>query len=201
MYNHVAQLHRNGRVFPIRGDLRKDKAIRSVSRAAKQANLPIRALYFSNAEQYFRYAEPFQENIDTLFSDEKSLVLRTKPKGKKDTNSDDYWYYIRPSIISERTCLTTSVQRCTDCSDTAQRLRVLRVERILSTRKYVPASERSSARGPPEISRLILGAWTSLHWLLIQGGRLLDQLFIHHSMDECPEMISPGSLVRLAPPI
>ena len=95
LYNRVADLHRKGRVFPIRGDLRKDKGLRSVSRAAKAAGIPVRAVYLSNAEQYFRYGDDFRENFNQLHGDDKSLILRTTPKGQKDTNSKDYWYYIQ----------------------------------------------------------------------------------------------------------
>ena len=95
LYNRVADVHRKGRVFPIRGDLRKDKGLRSVGRASKASGIPVRAIYLSNAEQYFRYGDDFRENFNQLNGDEKSLVLRTTPKGKKDTNSNDYWYYVQ----------------------------------------------------------------------------------------------------------
>ena len=68
--------------------------IRSVSRAAKQANLPIRALYFSNAEQYFRYAEPFRR-ISTHYSATKRASCSEPSKRKERHHPDDYWYYIQ----------------------------------------------------------------------------------------------------------
>ena len=94
-YDFVAKLHRDGRVFPTRGDLRKNGALLSVSQAAREAGLPIRALYLSNAEQYFKYDKPYIDNIAGLFTDTKSLILRTDPRGKKGTSSNDYWYFIQ----------------------------------------------------------------------------------------------------------
>ena len=94
-YDFVASLHHENRVFPIRGDLRKDVGLRSVSEAAKKAGVPIRTLYLSNAEQYFRYDKTFRENIAELYTDDKTLILRTNPRGEKGTNSDDYWYFLQ----------------------------------------------------------------------------------------------------------
>ena len=90
-YDFIVSLHREGRVHPLRGDLTKDKAVASISRAARNANLPVRVLYLSNAEQYFSFRAQYRKNIIGLPFDEKSVVLRTYPQTKTT-----YKYYIQP---------------------------------------------------------------------------------------------------------
>lgn len=76
-YDYVRNLWATGRVFPVRGDLTGELALRSVGAAAKKAGLPVRSLYLSNAEQYFDYTPAFRANIAALPFDERSVVLHT----------------------------------------------------------------------------------------------------------------------------
>lgn len=102
MYTKVADLHRGGRVFPIRGNLIGVKTMKSLSAAAKAADVPIRVLYVSNAEQYTKYPKTFRDNILGLHTDDRSVLLRTTPKGRRGSNSDDYWYYIQSFDLFKR---------------------------------------------------------------------------------------------------
>ena len=76
-YAYLAGLWRAGRVFPVRGDLTADQALRDVAAAARKSALPVRVLYLSNAEKYFPYGPDFKRSVAALPFDERSLVLRT----------------------------------------------------------------------------------------------------------------------------
>ena len=89
MYDYCVFLHKEGRVFPVRGDLTKDKTVKSISHAAKSANTPIQMVYLSNAEQYFPFDEVYRSNFLQTFWGADAMVLRTLPKGK------DYRYYVQ----------------------------------------------------------------------------------------------------------
>ena len=82
------------RVFILRGDLTADATMQAIATAAKRANLPVHALYLSNAEQYFPYHDGYRKNVLALPFDEKSLVLRTISWPQwgfaKDSNSYHY---------------------------------------------------------------------------------------------------------------
>lgn len=89
-FDHIRKLWVQGRVFPIRGDLTADLAMASIAKAAKDAGLPIRALYMSNAEQYFNWTKNFRSNIAGLPFDDKSTIVRTFPDGQRS-----YYYYVQ----------------------------------------------------------------------------------------------------------
>lgn len=76
-YAYLSGLWRAGRVFPVRGDLTADQALRDVAAAAQKASLPVRVLYLSNAEKYFPYGPGFKGSVLALPFDERSRVLRT----------------------------------------------------------------------------------------------------------------------------
>ncbi len=63
------------RVFP--GDLTRAETMNQISAALKQLNIPLRVLYFSNAEEFWHYPKPFREAIINMPFDEKSMVLRS----------------------------------------------------------------------------------------------------------------------------
>ena len=49
-----------------------------IADAARRMGVPVRIIYFSNAEEYFKaYTPAFRNNVTALPADEKSLVLRT----------------------------------------------------------------------------------------------------------------------------
>ncbi len=76
-YLHLRQLVLDGRVFAVRGDLTAKHTVLAIAAAAKQAALPVRTVYLSNAEQYFNYNEQTRKNLISLPMDEASVVLRT----------------------------------------------------------------------------------------------------------------------------
>ena len=77
-YNTVRNLWLWGRVFPIRGDLTAEVTMQDLARALDKAGVPLRALYLSNAEQYFKYTPTYRRNIVVQPFDDRSIVLRTQ---------------------------------------------------------------------------------------------------------------------------
>jgi hypothetical protein len=77
-YDYLKKLALENRIRPIKGNLNGDTTVLGIGEAARKMGVPIRILYFSNAEEYFRgYKEPFKKSFSALPVDEKSLVLRT----------------------------------------------------------------------------------------------------------------------------
>ncbi len=95
-YDFVRNLWRSGRIRPMVGDLLGERALVGIGEAAAAQGIPIRALYLSNAEQYWNYPKSFKENIQALHLDDRSRVLRTlaaKPQ------NGDYRYVAQPGDL------------------------------------------------------------------------------------------------------
>ncbi len=82
-YTYLHEMAKAGRIRADRGDLTKKGTMQSIAAAAKEMKLPIRIVYTSNAEEYFRYPETFRENILSLPTDDKSYMVRTMTSGAK----------------------------------------------------------------------------------------------------------------------
>ena len=89
MYDHLRKLYQNGNVYPVRGDLTQSITMKSISAAAEKAQIPVRVIYMSNAEQYFQYSDQYKQNFQGMYIDKNSLILRTLPAKKF------YRYYIQ----------------------------------------------------------------------------------------------------------
>lgn len=96
-YAYVRGLFQTGRVFPIRGDLTRDRALRDVATAARASGMTVRVLYLSNAERYFRYNDAFSANALALPFDERSQVIRTGGESSLgDAPADGHYrYYVQ----------------------------------------------------------------------------------------------------------
>ena len=77
LYQRIHNLAKTGRIRALKGDLNGSVTIQGISKAAKEMNVPVRICYFSNAEEYFFYEDVFKKNWSTIFSDSKSMILRT----------------------------------------------------------------------------------------------------------------------------
>lgn len=66
-----------GHASAVRGDLTAQNTMRAIGAAAHHAGLPVRSLYLSNAEQYFKYSKQVRANFLSLPVDENSVVVRT----------------------------------------------------------------------------------------------------------------------------
>ncbi|MDC0719827.1 LIC_10091 family protein [Nannocystis bainbridge] len=96
MYQYIRGMFLADRVRMMAGDLTGPNSLQSVGAAAKQFGLPVRLVYFSNAEEYFDYNRQFVANVEALIGDEQSLVLRTI-YSKKWIHADQLWaYQIQP---------------------------------------------------------------------------------------------------------
>jgi len=77
LYDHVRTLYSTGRVRVMVGNLAGSASVDTVGRAARSLDIPVRTVYFSNAEEYFKYRKDFVRSIRSLAADERSMVLRT----------------------------------------------------------------------------------------------------------------------------
>lgn len=82
-YNYIRTMIQKGRIMAVGGDLTGTKTLQSIAAAARRIGLPIRVLYMSNAEEYFRYPDTFRNNIISLPVDASSMVVRTATSGAK----------------------------------------------------------------------------------------------------------------------
>ena len=94
LYERARALHQGHRVIARNGDVTADGALRAVARAATRLHLPIRVIYFSNAEQFFRYGEELRESLDALPIDARSVVLRTFREPGAPYPPRDRWHYM-----------------------------------------------------------------------------------------------------------
>jgi hypothetical protein len=77
-YDAVRRAVAEGRVRPMLANLLERGAVLEIGQAARELGVPIRVLYLSNAEEYWkRYERQFRANVAALPFDERSLVVRT----------------------------------------------------------------------------------------------------------------------------
>lgn len=88
-YNYLRQMVLDGRIQAIVGDMNATVSFQQVSASAKRLNIPIRLVYFSNAEEYFRYPDGFRHNIENLYTDDLGFIVRTVTSGAKEFGFPD----------------------------------------------------------------------------------------------------------------
>jgi hypothetical protein len=93
-YAFVRALIQAGRVRPMVANLLEAKALPGIAAATRALGLPLRALYLSNAEQYWAYSATFRANMRALPFDDAALILRTL--GAHAINHD-YRYVTQPA--------------------------------------------------------------------------------------------------------
>lgn len=102
-FSWIVGMFKANRVFMVRGDLTADQTVLDIAAAAKAANLPVRVLYVSNAEAYFRpYPPSYLRNMAALPMDDRSVVIRTcgfKPDWSPDPL---YEYNVQPGDNFQR---------------------------------------------------------------------------------------------------
>lgn len=91
-YAYVRALVTGGRVRALLGNLLADKGISGVGEAARKLHVPIRAMYVSNAEQYWKFSDAYRKNIASLPFDAQSWLVRSQ--ASKPSNHD-YRYYLQ----------------------------------------------------------------------------------------------------------
>jgi hypothetical protein len=81
LFQVVRNLFLEDRVVAVRGDLTARRTLSDLATVLLAHRRVVRVLYLSNAEQYFRYAPAFRQNLLGLPYDAQSWILRTRPLG------------------------------------------------------------------------------------------------------------------------
>ncbi len=111
MYRHVRSLFEGGRVFARNGDVTVAGTLRAVGRACRQVGIPVRVVYFSNAEQFFLYTSDFVENMDALPTDSRSVVVRTIRHRDTPVAADGRWHFVVQDFTDFEARLATGAYR------------------------------------------------------------------------------------------
>lgn len=74
------------------GNLVGPSSLQSAAAAARALGVPVRVVYFSNAEEYFMYVPQFVANVEAFPVDDSSVVLRTI-YSKDWVHADQLWAY------------------------------------------------------------------------------------------------------------
>ncbi len=74
----------------------------------------MRVLYFSNAEQFFRYTDDFQTNVRSLPTDERTVVLRTFRNRRASYPRFDTWHYLTEPMTDFLERLAMGYRRSTE---------------------------------------------------------------------------------------
>jgi hypothetical protein len=77
------------------GDLTGDASLQTIAAACKALDVPVKVLYMSNAEEYFKYTKQFRQNMRAQPVDDATMVLRTI-YSKKWEHADLWAYQIQP---------------------------------------------------------------------------------------------------------
>lgn len=93
-YAYMRALFRAGRVVARTGDVTSTDTLRDVARSAKALGVPVRVVYFSNAEQFFPYTDGFIANMKALPTDQRSVVVRTIRHRRIANAPDGRWHYL-----------------------------------------------------------------------------------------------------------
>lgn len=93
-FDYVRMMLEQRRVRPMLVDLHADQGLVSLAQSAEQLGVPIRVLYLSNAEQYWkRYPKQYRTNIAALKFADDGMVLRTLLSQSANV---DYRYNVQP---------------------------------------------------------------------------------------------------------
>lgn len=93
-YAYMRALFRAGRVVARTADVTSTQTLQDVARSAKALGVPVRVVYFSNAEQFFPYTDAFIANMKALPTDQRSVVVRTIRHRRIDNAPDGRWHYL-----------------------------------------------------------------------------------------------------------
>jgi hypothetical protein len=94
-YDYVRTMLEQRRMRPMIVDLHADSGVLALAKSAEQLGVPIRVLYLSNAEQYWkRYPKQYRANVAALRFADDGLVLRTLLSQSANV---DYRYNVQPA--------------------------------------------------------------------------------------------------------
>ena len=93
-FDYIKAMLREGRIRSMMVNLNDADGMDGITSVARELEVPIRVLYVSNAEEYWKsYADQYRTNIANLHSDEQSVLLRTKLLWELNR---DYQYIVQP---------------------------------------------------------------------------------------------------------
>lgn len=111
-YDYVKAMLAAERVRPLLINLNESEGIASLSSAAQTLQVPVRVLYVSNAEEYWETYDPqYIANVESLFSDPGSVLLRTRLTWKVNR---DYMYIVQPLDLYRQWLRADGVSRVRD---------------------------------------------------------------------------------------
>jgi len=135
-YRHIRKLYQNDRVRIMEGDLTGKDTMTSVGIAATKLGVPVRVLYLSNAEEYYKYNDQYVANITGLPGDAESVALRTI-YNKEWEHADSLWNYQVQPLASYKTFLSEEKVRSRNSM-----FRVAEKQKILERTTDVPGLSR-----------------------------------------------------------
>ena len=121
-YTHLRKLALSRKIRALQGDLTGDITVKGIAAAAKNMNVKLRVIYFSNAEEYFKYktkkgalksgySKSFRESWIKMPFDEKSTVIRTVsflkniyrwPEGSEHSTDRGFHYNIMSGNLFQK---------------------------------------------------------------------------------------------------
>lgn len=93
-YQYVRQMFLQRRIRILKGDLLRNNTMRNIGRVSHALKMPVRALYLSNAEQFWPFVKAYKNNVKSLLMDRRSLVLRTLGTSRFGAPLEYVWIYI-----------------------------------------------------------------------------------------------------------
>lgn len=143
-YQHLRGLAQRGRIVPRLCDLGGPSAMLEIGDAARRAGVPMRTLYLSNAESWFRYGKEFRRNVGGLPFDDRGVVLRTVKSEVLAYAHGDIWHY--------------SVQRATDFTGKLGRPEYKSIDSAMVDAAEALGRDKGKRQG---LSRIGLGSGTA----------------------------------------
>jgi hypothetical protein len=92
-YRFVRGMIAADRVRPMSANLLDEHGLVGIGAASRQLGVPIRVVYLSNAEQYWRYPPQYRTNMESLLTNDTSVLLRTFAAQR---SNGDYRYNTQP---------------------------------------------------------------------------------------------------------
>lgn len=148
LYARIRTLFASHRIVARTGDVTGATTLRAVGAAASRLGVTVRALYFSNAEQFFRYTPDFRANVAALPTDARSVLLRTFRNRRAPYPDDDTWHFMVHPMPDFRERLDLGYWRSTEIvDDTLRRLSATGMTTITgeTPRRHTRADRTASA--------------------------------------------------------
>ena len=91
-YDYMRSMIREERIRPMLANLLDENGITGIGEASRKLGVPMRVIYMSNAQEYWKYPQQFRDNAASWNVDDRSVVLHTLSTWSKNK---DYRYVIQ----------------------------------------------------------------------------------------------------------